>query len=286
MRIDQGKRVGIFIPTLNAESEIDRIVTEIKKSSVPLANLYIIDSNSTDDTVAILGKDNIMFKVIQRENFSHGHVRNEAAEHFRNKVDYLVMLTQDVIFTAQAIDQLILGIVNNPRVGISYGQQRSTKLKTVEYYDRVFSYPDHSQLKSKADIPKLGASTYFSSDAFSIYRLDALFDVGNFPVDINFAEDVYVAGKMILKEWDIFYNARAKVIHNNVSDYKDLFRRYKHISRFYHEQAWLSENFGGNSDKGRRLVVFEIKEAFRKHSITLLYDVIVSSLIKLLAYFL
>lgn len=279
-----GNRVGIFIPTLNAANQIDRIVETIKKSSIPLSNVFFIDSESTDNTVSLLQQYQVKYQIILQKNFSHGFVRHEAVLHFQNKVDYLLMMTQDVIFTEESIDQLISGIDKNPEAGVSYGRQRNSHKNSVEYYDRYFNYPRQSQLKSRKDIKKLGPSTYFSSDAFSIYRMTAVVDVGNFPADVEFAEDAYMAAKMILQGWSVYYNADAVVVHNNVSGYRDLYKRYRHISKFYHNQKWISDSFGTNYDKGRKLVIFELKESWRNRSIRLFFDIIISSLIKFAAY--
>ncbi|QVI33927.1 glycosyltransferase family 2 protein [Lacticaseibacillus chiayiensis] len=284
MKSMEGKRVGIFIPTLNAENQIERIIEVIRESFVPLDNVYVIDSESTDWTLNILKNNEIEYKSIPRKDFSHGLVRYKAVQYFKNKVDYLLMMTQDVVFTEEAIDSLILGINSNPDVGVSYAKQRSTDSNAAEYYDRLFSYPDESRIKRRADIPKMGPSTYFSSDAFSIYRIDALLDVGNFPKDIEFAEDVYVAAKLILNGWSIFYNADAVVLHNNLSGYGDLYRRYRHISKFYKEQRWIGDEFGKNYGMGKRLVAYELKESIKKHSIRLFLDVMISSAIKVIAY--
>lgn len=279
-----GNRVGIFIPTLNASDQIDRIVQTVDESSVPLANIFVIDSESTDDTVSRLEQHRVEYKIMLRKDFSHGFVRHEAVLHFQGKVDYLLMLTQDVVFTADAIDRIIAGIDALPEVGVSYGRQKSSHKNTVEFYDRRFNYPEKSELKGKNDVNRLGPSTYFSSDAFSIYRIKAILDVGNFPPEIEFAEDAYMAAKMILQGWKVFYNAQAVVIHNNVSSYRDLYRRYRHISKFYHDQKWLTDYFGSNYGKGRKLVIFELKESFRRHSIRLFFDVIISTLIKFVGY--
>lgn len=284
MENTDGSNVGIFIPTLNAANQIDRIVSTISKSMVPLSNVFIIDSESTDNTLVLLQRYKVEHQVMLRRDFSHGFVRHEAVNHIRDKVDYLLMLTQDVVFTPESIDRLVLGILTNSAIGVSYGRQRTTNENTVEFYDRKFNYPEKSQLKSSKDIKDLGPSTYFSSDAFSIYRIDAVIDIGNFPKDVEFAEDAYVAAKMILSGWQVYYNADAVVVHNNVSGYRDLYRRYRHISKFYHTQSWIADSFGENYGKGRRLVTFELKESWRKRSFGLFFDVLISSFIKLVAY--
>jgi rhamnosyltransferase len=278
------QRVGIFVPTLNAAGQINRIIATLEESSVPLSNLFVIDSESSDGTTKALQNQHITYQTISRKDFSHGLVRKKAANYFRNKVDFLLMFTQDVIFTKESIDSLIQGIVSKPNVGVSYGKQRSTRQNSAEYYDRYFNYPDKSRVKKKSDIPKLGPSTYFSSDAFSIYRLSAVFDIGNFPEEINFAEDAYMSAKLILTGWDVYYNARAEVIHNNLSGYRDLYLRYRYIAKFYHSQKWIGDHFGTNYGKGKKLVLFELKESWRNMSPRLFFDVIISSAIKFVAY--
>ncbi|EGF47387.1 hypothetical protein AAULR_25056, partial [Lacticaseibacillus rhamnosus MTCC 5462] len=85
--------------------QIDRIVSTISKSMVPLSNVFIIDSESTDNTLVLLQRYKVEHQVMLRRDFSHGFVRHEAVNHFRDKVDYLLMLTQDVVLRpSQLID--------------------------------------------------------------------------------------------------------------------------------------------------------------------------------------
>lgn len=284
MEIQINKKVGIFIPTLNAEGSIDEIISAINSSVIPVENVLVIDSESTDSTARKLKKYNVLTRTIARSSFSHGKVRRMAVELMKSRVDFLVVMTQDVKLTSASINKLIEGIQNNPRVGVSYGCQRSTHIDTVEYLDKKFNYPEKSQLKSKDLISQLGASTYFSSDAFAVYRIEAVLQVGNFPEDVKFAEDAYLAGKLILSEWQVFYNAEAIVYHDNLSNHLDLYKRYRNIAKFYQNERWLSDVFGGNMGKGRKLVLFELKQALVVKSPGLFLDVLVSSSLKLLAY--
>ena len=279
-----GNSVGFFIPTLNAEKNIDRIISSIEQSCVPVENLYVIDSESTDGTVCKLEQYKVQYDVMERRKFSHVSVRHKAFDFFKNSMNYIIMATQDVIFSHEAINLLVEGIFKNQEAGVSYGRQISTKPDTVEYYDKLFNYPEKSKLKSKKMISDLGADTFFSSDAFSIYRISALKAVDDFPQQISFAEDAYVAAKLILADWEVYYNADSIVIHNNISGYISLFKRYREISNFYRTQKWIKDAFGANYDKGRKLVIFELQQAARRHSVKLFIDVLMTSTIKLIAY--
>ncbi|WP_407633281.1 glycosyltransferase [Lacticaseibacillus paracasei] len=278
------KNVGIFIPTLNAGSNVGRIFSAVKNSLVPTENIYVLDSESTDDTLNELEKLGISHNTVLRKDFSHGAVRANAVNFFGDEIDYIIMITQDVDFSAESINTLVMGIMDKKNVGVSYGRQISTNKETVEYYDRQFNYPLHSLLKTREMISQLGPNTYFSSDAFSVYRISALRDVGNFPVDVLFAEDVFVAAKLILKGWAVYYNANSVVTHNNISGYVSLFNRYRDIASFYSNQKWIKDAFGANYSKGKKLVKFELRQALKQRSVKLFIDIVITSAVKLIAY--
>ena len=277
-------KIGIFVPTLNAEKSIETIISAINESSLDLENLFVIDSESTDSTVEILKKRGIAYRTVKREEFSHGRVRRDAINHFRKQADFVIMLTQDVVFGARELNKLVTGIVRREDVGVSYMRQVCTKKHTVEFLDRQFNYPKTSAIKNAATISVLGPSTFFSSDAFAIYRVQAVISVGNFPANVDFSEDSYMAAKLVLAGWSVYYNADAKVIHNNIANYKELYFRYRHISEFFSDNQWLTKKFGSNYKKGIDLVKFELGQAVSNLDAKLFLNVLIASSLKFIAY--
>lgn len=276
--------LGLFIPTLNAGEEVSRIVNTIQLSGLPLENVLIIDSESTDNTLRNFTSAGIHVESIARDEFTHGKVRQLALEYFQNDVAYLMVATQDVIFSPESIKTLYAGLIANPTAGLAYARQVSERPRTVEYYDKLFSYPPESRLKKYSEKDLMGSELFFNSDAFAVYRVDALQEIGGFPVQVHFAEDVYVAGKLLLAGFDNYYDASSIVIHDNSLGYHELFVRYRSISKFYKEQRWLTESFGKNEAKGKRLVMFELHQAFQMKSISMVIKIILASGIKFLAY--
>ena len=276
--------LGLFIPTLNARREVSRIVDVIQSSGLPVSNVLIIDSESSDGTLKAFSDAGIHTQTILKSKFTHGRVRQLAFEYFQHKVKYLIVATQDVNFSSESIQNLYSGLVAYKSTGLSYARQVSSHPNTVEYYDKLYNYPNRSVLKTFADKAELGSDVFFSSDAFAIYRIDALRKIGGFPENIRFAEDAYVAGKMLLAGYDNYYNAGSIVIHNNSLSYSALFRRYRAIAQFYAQESWLNNIFGKNESKGKRLVKFELREAIKAKSLSMMIRIILSSVIKLIAY--
>lgn len=276
--------LGLFIPTLNAGKEVSRIVNAIRLSGLPLENVLIIDSESIDNTVRDFRNAGIHTESIAKDAFAHGKVRQLALEYFHKNVAYLMVATQDVIFGPESIKNLYAGLIANPTAGLAYARQISGRPHSVEYYDKLFCYPPESRLKKYSERNLMGSELFFNSDAFAIYRVDALQEIGGFPVEVHFSEDAYVAGKLLLAGYDNYYDASSIVTHDNNLGYHDLFVRYRSIARFYKEQNWLTESFGGNETKGKRLVMFELHHALRMKSLPMFVQIILTSGIKYLAY--
>ncbi len=88
--------VSIIIPTRNGERDIEKCLTGIfAQDNVPLYEVIVIDSGSSDDTLNIVRKFPVNLTEIKPHEFGHGKTRNLGASLAKGK--YLVYLTQDAI---------------------------------------------------------------------------------------------------------------------------------------------------------------------------------------------
>ena len=89
-----GLRISVIIPTFNAEAYLPALLEKLKSQTVDF-ELIIIDSSSSDNTLAIakLYTSNIL--TIATHDFDHGGTRTLSAKHATG--DILVFLTQDAL---------------------------------------------------------------------------------------------------------------------------------------------------------------------------------------------
>ena len=119
--------------------------------------------------------------------------------------------------------------------------------------------------KSLDSVAKLGYKTVFVSDSFAAYRREALFSVGGFPRDVILGEDIYVASKMILANWKVYYCTEARAYHSHNYSLLSDSRRYFDTGVFHSANPWIIENFGRIEDEGYRFILKQLEFIFLRN---------------------
>ena len=128
-----------------------------------------------------------------------------------------------------------------------------------EYYARSFNYPSTSYKRQLSDVPEYGIKTIFNSDAFAIYNLKILKEIDFFQKNQNFAEDMFIAHKIVQSGNIVGYCADARVYHTHDYNIIDEYMRYKEIGKFYRENDEILSWYGKTTSNGVRLAIGEIK---------------------------
>ena len=152
--------VGIVIPTLNAEKDIEKNLKCIDQSK---NRVLIIDSKSSDRTIEIAKNYNCFIAL--EEKFNHGSTRERARKILNT--DIVVYLTQDAFLESQESIDLLIKPIKDGKASISYGRQIERKGSSIfESFPVNFNYPEKSNIRSISDINKYGVYTFFCSDNF------------------------------------------------------------------------------------------------------------------------
>ncbi len=251
---------GLIIPTLNAGKQFQKLLGQLATQSLP-TKILIIDSQSTDGTLTCAENFGLEVLTIARQNFNHGTTRQFALEHLLKKfpLDVIIFLTQDVLLhDEQSLAKLVKIFAEDKSVGLSYGRQLPHEGATNEAkFLRAFNYPPENQLRSFDDRKIFGLKTAFASNSFAAYRVEALRNVGGFP-NVPLSEDMYVAAKMLMSGWKIFYAADAQVYHSHNFTAAQEFRRYVQIGKFHARESWIRETFGSAEGAGKKFVVMKL----------------------------
>ena len=244
--------VDIICPLYEAEQYIETLHQSLlKQKHVQINEIQYILTRSMDCSEKILQKNQLNYKVIDKEDFSHSLVREEAA--MKSKADIICFISQDIIIDSEYwIEKLVSPIING-EVEATYSRQL-TKFNNIEKYTREFNYPAQSLVKTKKDIPKLGLKTIFFSDASSAIKTDVFKTLKGYDgklLPIN--EDMYFAHKLIANEYRIGYQADSVVYHSHQFSLKELYDRYKLIGIFFRENSDFNQyrinSSGGNLAK-------------------------------------
>ncbi|WP_218079631.1 glycosyltransferase family 2 protein [Anthocerotibacter panamensis] len=249
--------LAIIIPTLRAEQDLQRTLPCISKV-VDVALIWTVDSSSEDGTLSICKSYGVNTYVIKRADFNHGGTRNLARSLVQ--ADILVYMTQDAVPASEDFIEKLLIPFQDPQVAIVYGRQLPHPgAGPLEAFPRLFNYPDHSFVKSKADLPRLGIKTFFCSDSFCAYRATAWDAVGGFPEHTLTWEDQHIAARLIAKGYKIAYAADAQVYHSHSYTLKQEFQRYFDTGAFLNGERWMQELAGGAEGEGLRFLKAQIK---------------------------
>lgn len=275
--------VAVIIPTLNAGPYLDGVIPALKSQAVLPSSVLVIDSGSRDGTVERFRDYGAEVVGLGGKLFNHGGTRRSATE-LRPEAKFYVLLTHDAIPASSGTLETILRAFDNPEVGMAYGRQLPrSEARAIERHARLYNYPPQSEIRSYADRERLGIKTTFCSNSFAAYRADALWAVGGFPEDSYFAEDQYVAAKMLLKGFKLAYCADACVKHSHGYSVTEDFRRYFDCGVWHQRDRWELDEFGEAGGEGLRFVLSEIRFLLR-HAPLAIPSAITRTFAKFLGY--
>ena len=253
-------KVGLIIPTLNAGENFRKLLEQINSQTLQTKKL-LVDSDSTDGTDALAKSFDFEVMKILRKDFNHGATRQKAVEYLteKNPVDVVIFMTQDIfLYDENSLSELVKIFSEDEKVGLCYGRQLPHKNATTEAkFLRAFNYPAESQMRSLEDKKIFGIKTAVASNSFAAYRVDALKKIGGFPKNVILSEDMFVAAKMLVEGYKIFYNADAKVFHSHNYTAAEEFHRYFDIGVFHSRESWIRKTFGSAEGAGKKFVLMK-----------------------------
>ncbi len=284
MQIDKNLTTALVIPVLNAEAYIPELFTAIFQQSYLPQHILVLDSESTDKTRERLSDYPVQVHTIQRKDFDHGGTRRLATEMVA--ADIYIFMTQDAIpANPDTFRYLVSALTAEEKAGCAYGRQLPKKdANILGAYDRLFNYPDKSQLRFYADKDQYGIKTCFLSNSFAAYKKQALREAGGFPVKLISSEDTYVAAKMLLKGYGVYYVAESTVYHSHNMSLLEKFHRYFSIGVFHGKENWLIKAFSGATSEGFRYWFKQLKYLIDTNSLNWLPYAVASTGVSYFAY--
>ena len=258
--------IAVIVPTLNAGPAWKQWTAALLITGIDVSDVYIVDSGSSDGTVLQSEKAGFNVKNIQPGTFNHGGTRQLAVMSLAG-YDVAVFLTQDAVLRDGNSLKSILEPFQNDEVAAVCGRQLPRKESTsIEAHARLYNYSSKSYIKSINDAEIFGLKTAFISNSFAAYRISALNEVGGFPDNVIFGEDMYVAAKLLKAGYKIAYAADACVYHSHDYSFWQEFKRYFDMGVFHSHEPWIRQDFGGAEGEGVKFVASELKYLL-KHAI-------------------
>lgn len=255
-------RVGLVIPTLNAGPKWDLLLDAIAAQVGVCPKVVVIDSGSTDDTVALARARGHRVIEIPNNEFGHGKTRQQAVDAL--DCEFIVMLTQDARLASPDSLSTLLSVFEDEQIALAYGRQLAAPNATLSARVlREFNYPAKSVIRSFDDRTSLGLKCAFNSNSFAAYRSSALKAIGGFDCQVPVGEDIAACAALLQKGYLSAYVANAYVIHSHNYTFSQEFARYRDIGRMHAMRPELLMTFGKPEGEGIRLIKAELQEAMR-----------------------
>lgn len=222
--------VSVIIPVKNEALKIRACIDGILQQSVPVHEIIVIDSGSTDATITILQSyPQVTLIEIPATSFNHGETRNLGAQ--KASGEFLLFTVGDARpYNQQWIEELLNGFVDN-EVAAVCGQQvvpHEMDKNPIEWF-RPISEPllIRYQYKIAADFEVLSPmekkKTCAWDDVNAMYRKSAM-QVLPFR-RTSYSEDAIWAKDAILSGHAIVYQQKASVYHYHLEDPDFVFKR-------------------------------------------------------------
>ena len=208
-------KCSVIIRCYNEEEHIGRLLTGILEQTIKDVEIILVDSGSTDATLAIASKFPVKVLSISPENFSFGRSLNIGCEKARG--EFLVMASAHVYPVYRDWLEKLLEPFDNPQIGLSYGKQKGNEVTKYSEH-QVFAkwFPETSD--SNQAHP-------FCNNANSAIRKEIWNNIP-YDEDLTGLEDLDWGKKILSIGYKIAYVSEAEIIHIHNESYQKIYNRY------------------------------------------------------------
>ncbi|MGB3492750.1 MAG: glycosyltransferase family A protein [Elainellaceae cyanobacterium] len=227
-------RCSIIIRCYNEEQHIGRLLSGLMQQTERDVEIIVVDSGSTDATVAIASRYPIKLVSIRPEDFSFGRSLNLGCRHATG--EFLVMASAHVYPVYTDWLEHLLKPFDDPSVGLSYGKQRG---------NTVTQYSEHQIFATWFTEESVNYQSHpFCNNANAAVRRD-LWEKLPYDETLTGLEDLDWAKRAMKLGHRIAYSAEAEIIHVHDEPAHRVFNRYrreaialKHIFPQEHFNLW------------------------------------------------
>lgn len=216
---DPHPRCSIVVRAFNEQDHIARLFTGISQQNLRDFEVILVDSGSTDATIAIASAADWHFPVkvvrIEPDKFSFGRSLNLGISQARG--DIVVIASAHVYPVYPDWLKQLVSPFDDPQVGLTFGKQRGDQ-DTHFSEHQIFArwYPDESQADQ---------STPFCNNANAAIRRN-LWKEHQYDETLSGLEDLEWASWMKDQGYLLSYVAEAEIIHIHADSPAGIYHRY------------------------------------------------------------
>ena len=241
------KPVSVFIPTKNAGPLFHEVIQKLRAQKNVALELVIIDSGSTDDTVAISEAAGAQVHRIPPAEFNHGLTRDQGIGLCRAEV--VVLMTQDASPGDDFMLERIVDSFADPANAGSYVRQVARPEHDV-IVERNLRWSLTGRLQG--EVKQLASAQRFAemppTERYHVCNFDNVCSALRRSVwekikfgRVNFAEDIEWSRQALLAGWKITYLADAFVVHSHDRPLRYMYQRsYLTHRKLFDEYGMMS----------------------------------------------
>jgi rhamnosyltransferase len=223
-------RFSVVVPTLNGGALFCHLCSHLQRLSARYdMDVLVIDSGSTDDTIATATAAGLRIHSIDKRDFDHGGTRNLGVRMTEGEI--VCFLTQDVLPCTPDWPERFAEALSDPRVAGAYGRQVPRDATTMEMFFVALNYPVEPMVfrpQPGGHHPRPGRVLF--SNAFSAVRRDVIERIP-FADDVPVSEDQVWAHQVLWHGHSIAYVPAAEALHAHRYSMRGLYRRSYLVGR-------------------------------------------------------
>ena len=232
--MSKGPACSIVIRCCNEEKHIGRLLTGIMHQGVEDREVIVVDSGSTDATLAIASRFPVRIVTIEADEFSFGRSLNRGCAAAQGRI--LVFASAHVYPVYSDWLERLMEPFSDEKVALVYGKQRGNEFTKYSEH-QIFKtwFPDHRS----SDQP-----SPFCNNANAAVRR-SLWEQHPYDESLTGLEDLHWAKRIRDAGYRIFYEPRAEIVHVHEETAARIYNRYrreaialKHIFPEQHFNLW------------------------------------------------
>ncbi len=229
-------RVTAVVPAYNEEDCIGETVISLKRQTVPLARIVVVDDCSTDRTGA-LARD-AGATVVRTPRNTGKKVTAQAFGLAQVSTPYVLFVDADTVLAPNALECL-LRWMRLPRTGAVCAMVLPHRTKTVWEKVRLLDYLVGTTVFKRAQ-NHIGA-VVVASGCCALFRRAALESIGGLPNTGSFAEDMDATWRVSQQGWRVWFEPRARCWVRDPDTWRLYERQMDRWYRGFLQSLWMQK---------------------------------------------
>ncbi len=210
-------KVSIVVRAYNEDEHIEKLLLGIQAQSLRNVEVVLVDSGSTDDTVAIAQRYGVKLVSIAKHEFTFGRALNLGCAAASGDI---CVFASAHVYPVHAcwLERLVEPFLKSEQVVLSYGRQRGNHLNKYSEH-QIFArwFPPESVFPQKS---------YFCNNANCAIRRSA-WETQPYDETLTGLEDLAWAKEAQAKGGLIAYVAEADIVHVHDESWSQVMNRYR-----------------------------------------------------------